>query len=168
MLWKSKVLFCTEWSPWKMGNKSLKALEKSLNFFVQKRVWTLYWTCVPISQHRETGVCWGYGSAKAHLECVQLPCWIFETKLRRWDESERCKGDITREDSQQQFSATHYCNVGIMLYLVKSRHCESCLCNITLRPSVRPIINSSMCPWSSLPPCLFFISHPFDCTFNLN
>ena len=35
-----KALFCTEWSPWKMGNVSLKVLEKSLNFFVQKRVRT--------------------------------------------------------------------------------------------------------------------------------
>ena len=27
-----KTLFCTEWSPWKMGNVSLKVREKSLNF----------------------------------------------------------------------------------------------------------------------------------------
>ena len=32
-----KALFCSEWSPWKMGNVSLKVLE----FFVQKGVWTL-------------------------------------------------------------------------------------------------------------------------------
>ena len=31
-----------EWSPWKMGNVSLKVLEKCLNFFVQKRVQNLF------------------------------------------------------------------------------------------------------------------------------
>ena len=36
------ALFCTEWSPSKLGNVSLNALEKSLNFFVQRRVGTLF------------------------------------------------------------------------------------------------------------------------------
>ena len=33
---KLKALFCTEWSPWKMGNVSLKVPEKSLNFLFKK------------------------------------------------------------------------------------------------------------------------------------
>ena len=43
MLWKFfkrhrlKALFCTEWSPWKIGNVSLKAFEKSLNFLFRKK-----------------------------------------------------------------------------------------------------------------------------------
>ena len=75
----------------KNGKYVLESPWKVLEFFVQERVWTLYWTCVPISQHRETGVCWGYASAKAHLKCVKLPRWIFDTKLRGRYESEGSK-----------------------------------------------------------------------------
>ena len=40
MWWKNEKTF--ECSPWKMGNESLKVLEKCLNFFVQKRVRNLF------------------------------------------------------------------------------------------------------------------------------
>ena len=101
-----------------MENKSLKALEKSLNFFCAKKgLNPVLDMCTNIPTQRNRcllRVC----KCKAHLEYVQLPYRIFETKLRGSEESRGCKGDVTREDSQRQFSATHHCNVGIMLYLV--------------------------------------------------
>lgn len=58
-----------------------------------------------------------------------------------------------------------------MLCCAKDRYCESCLCNITLRPSVKhnKIFNVPLKGAGHLlPPRLFFLSLPLDCTFNLN
>ena len=62
---------------------------------------------------------------------VQLPCWIFETKLRGWYESEGSKA----------FSKAY-----------------NNLLNVSLK-------GAGHLP---TPSHLFFLSHPLDCTLNLN